>query len=444
MSCASPAELGAEALASFHLRCAPSGPPRRSGRRARSGQGFGGGGGLRAGQEVEEVTAEAAEAVAPPRHGEALLGSVEGVDAAIPETYASLRAAWLPVVRAAIEPVLARRGWTPEVPVAAFQDDEELVKELLGAAWVALFPPEPGLESGRFDLGVDLFSHAGEVESEPEPEVDFPMQAGQRPLCLEDPAFVGADQRLMSLANIMRLPVIFNGESGYIPELMRSFFEARYKCAGVDETDFAAYFNKYDVIAIGKMVDFAFTDQALDVVLNGRGDPDALWAGVLLHEHVHRIENEVFFNNTERFALMGYNCASTERNAAYLQGLYYGESTCAAQAFGLFYALHDNQVRKNDVERAFRSLDTALGGALKVLPSAAYLLELSTCFHGLPSVFRAEEGSFDPSASAESIVTNAVLLTEEPALTAAALTALPSSSGGLTPEMAGALVLVLA
>jgi hypothetical protein len=55
-----------------------------------------------------------------------------------------------------------------------------------------------------------------------------------------------------------------------------------------------------------------------------------------------------------------------------------------------------------------------------------------------------EVGMFDPSGSAESVVTNAVLLTEEPALTAAALTALPRSYGGLTPEMAGALVAVLA
>jgi hypothetical protein len=50
-----------------------------------------------------------------------------------------------------------------------------------------------------------------------------------------------------------------------------------------------------------------------------------------------------------------------------------------------------------------------------------------------------EVGMFDPSDAAESVVTNALLLTEEPELTAAALSALPP----LGPEMAGALVLVL-
>lgn len=147
--------------------------------------------------------------------------------------------------------------------------------------------------------------------------------------------------------------------------------------------------------------------------------------------------------------MMGYRCASSEYNGAYLQARYYGESTCAAGAFGLLYALHDVQARKNDVMRALVpgtpgfSLDPTLGGALIVLPAMVYLLELVTCFHGFPSLFRVEEGTFDPSHSAESVVTNALLLTEEPELTAAALSALPPAYGGLGPEMAGALVLVL-
>ncbi len=66
-----------------------------------------------------------------------------------------------------------------------------------------------------------------------------------------------------------------------------------------------------------------------------------MWAGVLLHEHVHRVEDRVFENNDDRFPLMGYSCAATERNTAQLQAEYHGESTCAARAFGLYYALWD-------------------------------------------------------------------------------------------------------
>ncbi len=77
-----------------------------------------------------------------------------------------------------------------------------------------------------------------------------------------------------------------------------------------------------------------------------------------------------------------------------------------------------------------------------MLPAWVYLLEFSTCIHGVRSVFRATGEAFVHDDSAEGRVLNAVLLTARAAITAGALSALPSSEGGVTPELAGALALV--
>jgi len=112
-----------------------------------------------------------------------------------------------------------------------------------------------------------------------------------------------------------------------------------------------------------------------------------IWAGVILHEHVHRVDHLYFSaqkddpaygdpefdRGNERMKLfdgadLTFNVAATEWRAAFVQARYYGDSPCRAAAFAGYYARRLKDNLKGATNNAIFARDSLLcNGSLRTV-----------------------------------------------------------------------------
>jgi hypothetical protein len=175
----------------------------------------------------------------------------------------------------------------------------------------------------------------------PQPDTETP--AGDAP-CTEDARFLRAEQRLQSLRNFERLPSSFRGFD-YRVELKRSVSlptEDLYRCGehpGSPHT-LASWVGPPGPGVIRlyeRFLDLELEWDALSVITG----PIDFRAAVLLHEHVHRIEDPelgtVSAPDDRDYGPGACPWSGTESDAAYHQALYLGSSEALARVIADIY-----------------------------------------------------------------------------------------------------------
>lgn len=181
-------------------------------------------------------------------------------------------------------------------------------------------------------------------------DVDYPDPPREPPVdCTLDPVFIEARDHLASMAHFQHLPDEWWGRP-YKAWLAQSVTDdlmlPLYQCAALTSpsSTLKSIFaqcctgDPLWTIRIGQ----GLIDLTPRVDLGGIAlGPRDLRAGIVLHEHVHRVD---YLNNVPDlyflFADPRHPCSITEYNAAYLQALYYGATECQAGAFALAYAVN--------------------------------------------------------------------------------------------------------
>jgi hypothetical protein len=300
-----------------------------------------------------------------------------------------LAAPWLAAVGAAVGPLLSAAGLTPDTPTREILEDADLVDRLVGAA-------RDAVRSGGFSTGPELLagrdrSVTWAVGSAPRalalmrgpdgpvcPEVPgFPdagpcspreSSGGALAGCLDDHKFEDARERLESLRHVDRLAGRVEGRE-YTDALIDSIAEgaahrgAIYECGGGLPGTYASYDRGDERVHLGHdFFHLGFTGD-LAALLTGPAD---FRAGILLHEHVHRVDHQVFRVPLGLGNMAPGRCPKSEHRAALLQMRYWGLGGCLEAAGGRIYA------------RSQGACDPDLSGRQQLLAAIDDLLRCTT------------------------------------------------------------------
>ncbi len=179
----------------------------------------------------------------------------------------------------------------------------------------------------------------------PEPEVQA-SDAGEVP-CLEDMRFIRAEERLRSQRNFSRVPNSFRGFDyrSHLEDSVSEPIEGLYRCGNNTEHLLASWFGPpSETIRVHEdLLDLEF-EWDLVSLLTG---PVDFRAAVLLHEHVHRIEDprvgtvsappERSYRPAGSAGQDDCPLSGTEYNAAYIQALYLGAGEPTARMVADIY-----------------------------------------------------------------------------------------------------------
>jgi hypothetical protein len=162
-----------------------------------------------------------------------------------------------------------------------------------------------------------------------------------------------------------------------------------YRCDDCKGNDYACHLD--GVIKIDSMLEGVAWENVGAVLYFGF-PPRRLWAGVLLHEHVHRVDFLDFERGGEKMMLFvdgtpRFEVPATEWRAAFVQSKYYGDSDCGANAFANYYArtfLEGDTTLTKDANKAMFVVDAdncdlpfrSVGGADRTILRLATILAL--------------------------------------------------------------------
>jgi hypothetical protein len=273
-------------------------------------------------------------------------------------------APWITAVTVATAPILARAGLDANATLDEIIADPALCEELVNAATAAVqagsgFAPYQPLYEGldielpEFDRSMRMMPLGRTRDGEPcYPRVPgFPDLHPRCPPppdpaevepwdCLGDPDISAALTRLESFRHFGRLPALYQGLD-YVTALRDSINEgaaarsAVYSCENIFPGAFAAYGRGDKLVHLQKPLATLSPLSDLLSLLNG---PRDFRAGIVLHEHVHRVDNITFDRDNQKPFGTLTSCPGTEYRAAYLQGKYYGANDCTADMIGRVYA----------------------------------------------------------------------------------------------------------
>jgi hypothetical protein len=271
---------------------------------------------------------------------------------------------WLDQVEVAISPILTRAGLSLDARIDLVLSDPDLSAALVDAALVATrSAPRPPMVEGRAsraagdelpEVGMDWLKRTRDgTPCYPDippyehyhPKCDLPDPQDGGPAtpwdCLGDPDILAALARLESFRHFTRLPSSFQGLD-YASALRTSIGDGVldrsvvYSCARYFPGSFAAYDRKGDkhIHLPRKLATLSPLGDLLSLLNGGRD----FRAGILLHEHVHRVDDQVFGRSGRKLLSGLTRCPATEYRAGFLQGKYYGANDCTADLIGRTYA----------------------------------------------------------------------------------------------------------